>query len=177
MIRFPIPFPKFLIHHVSKGLSDNPQDKKGQGRAAFNLGPLGIWIDDDTASHVIEQEKVEVYLTSFSIFLCAVIFWLTFISWWSLLALIPFLIYPTSGFFHYPGSRVFRRFFEIRTHAIMGRAYYLEWFADQPSEFIEQVAREWAARHARSMESYGPYDLDLKAIEIERRLIKFMGFE
>ena len=112
--------PKFLLHKVSETtLGKNPLT--GQRRSAFNLGPLGVWYSKHTNLSVLEQEKAEVWWSTISILLSAVSVTLLIIAsmWYFIpLGLIPVLLYPACYYIKYPYSVCFRRFFEIRSHAI-----------------------------------------------------------
>jgi uncharacterized membrane protein YbhN (UPF0104 family) len=166
--------PKFLMHKVSlEKLGTNPIT--GGNRNAYNLGPLGVWYTELTDTSTLEQEKAEVWLATFTILLTLSLFIpLAFNSlwWFTPLSIIPVLIYPICYFVKFPYSAIFRRFFEIRTHAIELRHWKS---VEQMGEIPSDSLFDWKVWfEARSMSRYKFYDLQLSHEDVERRLRKLL---
>jgi len=125
-----------------------------------------IFYKDGTHPSVLEQEKVESYWT-----ICALsipsILWFTLGGWWTLLSVPFLLVYPVAMVWHYPGSHVFRRFFEIRSHAREIRA----WIAIEGHPDVVEI-RAW--RHAYGMSQHAAYNLKLSQTEIYNRLMRHL---
>ena len=144
-----IPFPRILMHKVQK--------LPRKDAAAFHLGPLGIWYTDKTLPEMLEQEKAEAWWVTIAILLSCAILWALWGSWWALLAATPVLVYPGPYYLKYPGSVHFRRYFEIRSHAIEYRAFVRIMARNQWSTTGDLTA--WISNRAWMMSRHEFYDL------------------